>query len=391
MMIVNTVRVGAELLTDVGIEHSVVTNKNGEDKEFKDTAWTLQVLKGGLLAVLILILSYPIKMIYDIDYRYIWFVSAAIFANSMHSIAIFTLVRRLETRKRNTFEISSELIGALFSIAICVFAPTVWSVLVAAVVSSLIRTLTSYILPDAMQKLKFNRVYVREIILFGRGIGVSSVLFYLSNNFDKIFLSYKLNLGALGLYSVSRTIADMPSLLGRRLAYQIVFPLVSSLKRGDPKASVDLNVGSARFLLLCAFAIMLSIAIVFADIFFSILYDSRYQGAVPVVRVMFFAAWFAIISYLIEGILMSSGMQKKNIVSQILKLLSMIICIPLMQSKWGIIGAVYAILFSEVLRFIVISVSMRRSEYNYLRSDVLLTLGFVLISASGLYARGILV
>ena len=47
--IVNLVRTGIELLTDVGIGQNIVSNKNGHDPDFYDTAWTIQVFRGLVL------------------------------------------------------------------------------------------------------------------------------------------------------------------------------------------------------------------------------------------------------------------------------------------------------------------------------------------------------
>jgi hypothetical protein len=54
LFIVNTIRVGVELLTDLGIEQSIVHNERGLQPAFLRTAWTLQVLRGEAIAVLAL-------------------------------------------------------------------------------------------------------------------------------------------------------------------------------------------------------------------------------------------------------------------------------------------------------------------------------------------------
>src|SRR6478736_6077527 len=41
MVIVNSLKAGIELLTDVGIGQSIIYNRNAEDSDFYNTAWTL--------------------------------------------------------------------------------------------------------------------------------------------------------------------------------------------------------------------------------------------------------------------------------------------------------------------------------------------------------------
>ena len=41
MLIVNSIRTGVELLSDVGINQNIISNKQGHTPEFYDTAWTI--------------------------------------------------------------------------------------------------------------------------------------------------------------------------------------------------------------------------------------------------------------------------------------------------------------------------------------------------------------
>ena len=50
MAVVNAIRTGVELLSDVGIMQNIISSPRGEDPLFYDTAWTLQALRGLVLA-----------------------------------------------------------------------------------------------------------------------------------------------------------------------------------------------------------------------------------------------------------------------------------------------------------------------------------------------------
>ena len=55
MLIVNTIRTGVELLSDVGINQNIVSHKEGASPDFVDTAWTLQMLRGLFLGAVFLL------------------------------------------------------------------------------------------------------------------------------------------------------------------------------------------------------------------------------------------------------------------------------------------------------------------------------------------------
>jgi O-antigen/teichoic acid export membrane protein len=49
VLIVNSIRTGVELLSDVGINQSIVSNRQGHTPEFYDTAWTITAIRGVVL------------------------------------------------------------------------------------------------------------------------------------------------------------------------------------------------------------------------------------------------------------------------------------------------------------------------------------------------------
>ena len=52
MVLVFTLRTGVELLTDVGIGQNIIYNKNAEDPDVYNTAWTLRAIRGVFLWLL---------------------------------------------------------------------------------------------------------------------------------------------------------------------------------------------------------------------------------------------------------------------------------------------------------------------------------------------------
>ena len=49
MVIVNSLRTGVDLISDVGIGQNIVQNKNADKADFYNTAWSLQLVRGLLL------------------------------------------------------------------------------------------------------------------------------------------------------------------------------------------------------------------------------------------------------------------------------------------------------------------------------------------------------
>ena len=64
MLVVNMLRTGTELLSDIGIGQSVVRSKREPDHAFLDTAFTIQLLRGAVLTLVMVALAYPLAVLY---------------------------------------------------------------------------------------------------------------------------------------------------------------------------------------------------------------------------------------------------------------------------------------------------------------------------------------
>ena len=65
MLLINTLRTGGELLSDVGIGQSIVSHERGRDPKFFNTAWTIQIIRGAVLFAIALLITRPVAELYD--------------------------------------------------------------------------------------------------------------------------------------------------------------------------------------------------------------------------------------------------------------------------------------------------------------------------------------
>src|SRR6476661_9681345 len=57
MALINAIRTGVELLSDVGLLQNIVSNPRGAEPDFRDTAWTLQAGRGLLLGLVCILMA----------------------------------------------------------------------------------------------------------------------------------------------------------------------------------------------------------------------------------------------------------------------------------------------------------------------------------------------
>ena len=386
MVVVNAMRLGIELLTDVGIEQNIVRHPDGLTPRFFNTAWTMQIIRGAGLSTLFLALSPLLARFYEIDWGVFAVVALAPMINSLHSTAIFALVKNLEVKRRTLFEFQAELTGFVASVTLAFITPTVWALVFGMLISIAVRSALSYRLPHAAHKFMLDRGYVREIVLFGRWIMVSSLVMFAANNLDRLTLGKIAPLALLGIYGLARTIADIPAMMARRLIYQIVFPaLAAAQARGDDGGLAAM--GPARLKLVMVAAAGIGLLSGSGDWAVHVLYDPRYAAAGWMLSLLLFATWLSILSNLNEGLLMGSGKPAYESGANVTRFCVMAVGLYPGYVAAGFAGAIGAMIAGELGRYVFVGWGQRRHGLSFVRQDLAATLAMLAVSALWTLAR----
>jgi O-antigen/teichoic acid export membrane protein len=261
------------------------------------------------------------------------------------------LQKRLQIAKLNAFEIVTSIIASAAVVLFAYLSPTIWALVFGGLFASAVTMIGSYfLLPDATLKFQLSKRFSPEILHFGKWIFVSSVLYFLSTNFDRLYLAKAVPLQLLGVYGIARSISEMLGLVVLRLGNQLLFPLIAShshISRDDMRK--QLAPLRAKFLLVTATVFSLFAAT--ADIPIKLLYDERYQAANWMLPVLIIGSWFSILAYLNEYTLLGLGKPSYNAASNALKFIFLLIGLPLGLKVYGLIGCILVVVLADLVRY----------------------------------------
>jgi len=65
MSLVNVVLMGLNLFSDIGVGTSIVRSNRGDDPDFLNSAWTLQVVRGFGIWIISVVIAYPMAQLYN--------------------------------------------------------------------------------------------------------------------------------------------------------------------------------------------------------------------------------------------------------------------------------------------------------------------------------------
>lgn len=384
MVIVNTVRIGVELLSDVGVGQNIVSNKDGAKPEFYDTAWTLQVMRGLVLGTLFFLFTRTIADAFDQPALIeILPVVALLFVfQGFESAGRPLLQKRMELERLSLFELAGAAFSLIAHVILALITPTIWALVLGSVISAAATLVLSYFLiPGLRHRFLLNRPSVRQILHFGKWIFLSSILYFAAANFDRLYFATTITLADLGVYGIARALSDMALHLAIRCSNMLVFPAVAAMS--VPAPEIRKRILHGRRTLLFTTAVAMGLLVALADALVSLLYDPRYAAAGQILPILLLGSWFAILATVNDSIMTGIARPGAGAVGNAAKLISYVVGVPLAMYHYGFYAAVAVLSAGEVVRYVVLWLASRRQALAFARDDLALTAIFVLVIVAG--------
>lgn len=388
MIVLTSIRVGIELFTDIGLSQNIIASKNAFDPRFYNTAWTLQILRGILLAVIAMVLMPALSYFYDERSltQVLPMISVLFIIGGVFSIGPPLAVKTLNTKRMAAYDVSSALLGSVAAIALAMAFPNVWGLIAGNLAATFIMAVASYfVFPGLAYRLTIDRGYVFEIIGFGKWVFLSSIVFFLATNYDRLVLGKYVSLAVLGVYGIARSLSDIFNQFANRLGAAIVFPSIARSDLRGPELQQKLAGKRLQFLVVMAAGMALFIA--FSDIIIGVVYDSRYAGAAQLLPWVGLAAWFGILNTLNDSVMLGLSKPQYAAIGNVAKFVALLVALPLGVVKLGIVGAAMATVVAEAMRYVVLVIAQYREGVRFVRHDVMFTLAML---AGALAVRAIL-
>jgi O-antigen/teichoic acid export membrane protein len=287
------------MLSDLGLNHNIVQSKRGEDPEFLDTAWAVQILRGVLLWVVALLLSAGLYL----GNLAGWFPAASVYASPelplVIAVGTFAAVisgfqstgmalahRNFEQKRLTQIEFASQFTALAFMVVVGVATRSVWALVVGGLVGAATTTLLSHLwLTRHRNRIQWDRSSLHELISFGKWTFVSSIFTVLAANGDRLLLGGYVSADTLGLYAIAALILGaIEGVLGRFLG-AVSLPALSEVARNDPARLREIYYKlrvPADLLLLFGGGVLFTAG----QLAITLLYDPRYAAAGGMLQIL---------------------------------------------------------------------------------------------------------
>jgi len=280
--------VGLAMFSDIGLKPAVIRDPRGDDPQFLNTAWTIQVARGLLLCAIGVAIAYPISLIYrqPIMFPLLAVLSTTAAINGFMSIGMATAERRLDFRTITIVQIAGQVVSIGLLVTLAYFWRSVWALAVANVVSTAMTVAIGYlILPRHSHRLAMDRDAAKSLIHFGRWILFSTLATYLGGEGLKAIQGGLLSPAEFGVMAIAYTIAGIPNELAARLSSSLGLPVLAETYRNAPDAARSV-LSALRKRTITISLILFTGVIAISEPAIEFLYDPRYHDAAEYIAVL---------------------------------------------------------------------------------------------------------
>lgn len=367
MAVVNMLMFGLHLISDVGLPQNLIQSKRGNDQIFVDSIWSMQILRGVLIAMLGLCLAlgvyllgqahyWPAQVVYaNVQMPYLIAACALLSViDGFTSTNIALANRNLNLGRISMLDFSGQILSILAMVGAALIYKSVWALVAGNFVGSVVKVILSHtILPGTKNRFRLDGSSVREIFKFGQWIFLSSILGFLAAGGDRLILGGLVSAQVLGLYSVAFFMVGAIQEVFSKIMSSVAFPVLSEVVRSRPH---DLKQTYYKFRLYFDIPILFATGLLFTSGHWLIdfFYDARYREAGHMLTILS-VGLFEIRYGLAGQCYMAMGKPKLLVTIVIFRVIALFGLMPLAFAAYGLDGALWvagtSVLFTLPITF----------------------------------------
>ncbi|KJZ60645.1 oligosaccharide flippase family protein [Pseudomonas fluorescens] len=386
MMIAITVSLVLHMLSDVGLRQNIIQSPRGDDPAFLNTVWTVQIVRGFILFVSTLLLAALAWYAQTIN---LWSPNSTYAAPELPLVLAVTgfsaiivgfqstkmdlAVRAFQQKKVVLTEFGSQVVGLVVMLAIGYFTRSIWSLVIAGLVQSMVNTLLGHFwFEGPSNRLRWERAALDELVGFGRWILLSSAVGVLAMYGDRVWFGGSMTPAELGVYSIAVLILGAVQLALQKIVGAVALPAFSEATRTNDTARLHALYYRLKLMLDLACLFLCGLFLTGSPLLISILYDERYAEAGNMMAILSLS--FFTMRYLLSNqVWIALGLTKYQAIDNIIRVVSLWVLLPLLLAIGGVKYAIWgAALYTFPTLILVFYVNGRLGLFSLKRELVVL-------------------
>jgi len=391
MQIVNALNRGLVMLSDTGIRTYLIQSDDEQNDLLLNTAWTIQVVRGFIIFLIMLVLAYPISIFYG-DTRMAFLlpmVGVVSVITGFMSISFLTIQKQMHLGRVTVCETGAQIASLVGMVVWALISPSVWVLAGGGAINAVTRLVLSYLLfPSHKHRFCMDKPSARAMFRFGKWIMVATALTFLAVQADRLILGKLATLEQVAVYGLALSFVQMFRDLVQKLSGRVLLPAISE-KKNLPREELRAKIDRIRRPMLLLACLPIAFIAVFGDVIVDVIYPIRWQEAGGLLMILAVGFWPLILTLTIGSGLVALGYPQYNTVATAVRLVLLAIGIPYGFLQYGLVGAAVAGAAADVPIYIVMAVGRSRHKLGGFTTDLLTTAAFAAVVMALWLLRGL--
>lgn len=351
-----------EILTETGI-NIFLTQRHEDIDEYINTSWLVSILRGFLIAIVILAFSKPIVWFFNAPgaWYLLLLVSIVPILRGFINPSIVKFLKDLQYHKEFYYRTFIFTVESVVTLVVVYLYRTPAGIVWGLIAGAGCEVVLSFIFAGPRPHLEFKRELFLSVVHSGKWMTASGVFNYLYHNADNIFVGRILGVSPLGLYDMAYRLSMLPITEVSDLVTRVTFPIFVKIS-GDKERVRRAYFKTTVLTSVCAIGIG-GILFLFPGPIISVVLGNNWISAKGVLRVL---ALFGIVrSISFSSISVFYAFEKQKIVTFItlVSVVGMLITVGPFIVMFGLIGAGYSALFGSMIALPVIGHYLKKELY----------------------------
>lgn len=356
MALVQVVLTATVMFSDFGFRGAVVQDPRGDDPDFLNTAWTLQIARGLLLSVVVFALAGPAATFYEEPQLkgLIMLTALAPLIGGLESTKSLTASRTLQLERYTVLSLVTQILGIAITILLAWWLRSVWALAIGGLAQPLgLATLSHVMLKGHANRTHIDRAAVGSLLKFGVFIFIASIAGFFANHGDRAVMGKFVELEELAVYVIAVMLASFPARMANQVGERVIFPLYARRPPAESEANRQ-KINKARRLVTLPLLFGAAALAMIGDPVVRFLYDVRYEAAGPLFVLISLGIMPRIIMQGYTRLPLASGHSGRFAIFQVLSASTRFALLISLVPAYGLAGAV----LSQPLTWLVLYVPM---------------------------------
>ena len=350
MLMITSVSYILTMLTETGVSPYIVRSERGADDDQLDTLWTINVIRGLLIAGIVVLAAPAIAGLAGKPETALPLQVAALgFAvQGCVSLGPFVALRRHQAAKNVWVTLGAYCVSLPVMIGLVWWTGSYWGLVAGYVLGSCAHCASSYLFyPDARHRFDFDTGVALSLWRFARFILASSLTTVVVMQFDKLFVLASFSLAGAGLYAIASNLAAVPTQFGDAYYMKVYMPQASERLRAEALTweAFYRPMRLVRPLLVFACAA----GITFGERFVALIFPADYAQAGAFLSVLVVKPMLEAVCKPTSMILVSNHMARTRFVGDCLRMAWIVVAAVVGWRLFGVWGLLWAVALTDLL------------------------------------------